>query len=192
MGIKKEGVMEKILEDAERKMNKSLDVISQQLARLRSGKASPSLLDGIKVDYYGTPTLINQIASISAPEPRLLVVHPWDKSAISNVEKAILSSDLGLNPNSDGNVVRIPIPPLTEERRRELVKIAKNIAEEGKIGLRNIRREIIDFIKTQQKEGEIPEDDSFRLQDRVQDITEKHSKKIEELFKLKEEEIMTM
>ncbi len=184
--------MEKILDDTERKMNKSLDVISQQLARLRSGKASPSLLDGIKVDYYGTPTLINQIASISAPEPRLLVVHPWDKSAISNVEKAILSSDLGLNPNSDGNVVRIPIPPLTEERRRELVKIAKKIAEEGKIGLRNIRREIIDFIKTQQKEGEIPEDDSFRLQDRVQDITEKHSKKIEELFRLKEEEIMTM
>jgi ribosome recycling factor len=120
------------------------------------------------------------------------VVHPWDKSAISNVEKAILSSDLGLNPNSDGNVVRIPIPPLTEERRKELVKIAKNIAEEGKIGLRNIRREIIDFIKSQQKEGEIPEDDSFRLQDRIQDITEKHSKKIDDLFKLKEEEIMTM
>lgn len=184
--------MEKLLEDTEQRMRKSLDSISQQLARLRSGKATPALLEGLKVDYYGTLTPINQIASISTPEPRLLVIHPWDKTAVPAVEKAIQASDLGLTPNSDGTIIRIPIPSLTEERRRELVKIAKKIAEEGKVALRNIRREIIEGIKTQQKDGEIPEDDSHRLQDRIQETTEKISTKIDDLFKAKEEEIMTV
>ncbi|MCD6418079.1 ribosome recycling factor [bacterium] len=184
--------MEKVLEETENRMKKTVDSISQQLARLRTGKATPALLEGIKVDYYGSMMPINQIASISTPEPRLLVVHPWDKSAVPAVEKAILSSDLGLNPNSDGTVIRIPIPPLNEERRKELVKVAKNIAEDGKIGLRNIRREIIDDIKAKQKNGEIPEDDSYRLQDKIQEITEKFTHKIDELLKAKEEEIMTV
>ncbi len=184
--------MEEILEETKRRMEKSVEAVAQQLARLRSGKATPALLEGIKVDYYGTMVPINQIASISTPEPRLLVVHPWDKSAVPAVEKAIQASDLGLTPNSDGTVIRIPIPPLTEERRRELVKVAKKIAEEGKVAIRNIRREIIEDIKTRQKEGELPEDDSFRLQEKVQEITEKYSKKIDELFKAKEEEIMTV
>ncbi len=184
--------MEEILEEAEKKMQKTVESISGQLARLRTGKASPALLEGIKVDYYGTPTPINQIASISTPEPRLIVIHPWDKSAVSAIEKAIQSSDLGLNPNSDGTVIRIPIPPLTEERRKELLKVAKNIAEEGKVAIRNIRRETIEKIKKMQKDGEIPEDDSYRLQDKVQDLTEKYTKKIDEILKNKEEEIMTV
>ena len=184
--------MEEILEEAEKKMQKTVESISGQLARLRTGKASPALLEGIKVDYYGTPTPINQIASISTPEPRLIVVHPWDKSAVAAIEKAIQSSDLGLNPNSDGTVIRIPIPPLTEERRKELLKVAKNIAEEGKVAIRNIRRETIEKIKKMQKDGEIPEDDSHRLQDKVQDLTEKYTKKIDEILKNKEEEIMTV
>ncbi|RLF06633.1 MAG: ribosome recycling factor [Thermoprotei archaeon] len=184
--------MEEILEEAEKKMQKTVESISGQLARLRTGKASPALLEGIKVDYYGTPTPINQIASISTPEPRLIVVHPWDKSAVAAIEKAIQSSDLGLNPNSDGTVIRIPIPPLTEERRKELLKVAKNIAEEGKVAIRNIRRETIEKIKKMQKDGEIPEDDSYRLQDKVQDLTEKYTKKIDEILKNKEEEIMTV
>ena len=184
--------MEEILEEAEKKMQKTVESISGQLARLRTGKASPALLEGIKVDYYGIPTPINQIASISTPEPRLIVIHPWDKSAVSAIEKAIQSSDLGLNPNSDGTVIRIPIPPLTEERRKELLKVAKNIAEEGKVAIRNIRRETIEKIKKMQKDGEIPEDDSYRLQDKVQDLTEKYTKKIDEILKNKEEEIMTV
>ena len=184
--------MEEILEEAEKKMQKTVESISGQLARLRTGKASPALLEGIKVDYYGTPTPINQIASISTPEPRLIVIHPWDKSAVAAIEKAIQSSDLGLNPNSDGTVIRIPIPPLTEERRKELLKVAKNIAEEGKVAIRNIRRETIEKIKKMQKDGEIPEDDSYRLQDKVQDLTEKYTKKIDEILKNKEEEIMTV
>ncbi len=184
--------MEEILEETEKKMQKTVESISHQLARLRTGKASPALLEGIKVDYYGTPTPINQIASISTPEPRLIVVHPWDKSAVAAIEKAIRSSDLGLNPNSDGTVIRIPIPPLTEERRKELLKVAKNIAEEGKVAIRNIRREAIEKIKKMQKDGEIPEDDSHRLQDKVQDLTEKYTKKIDEILKNKEEEIMTV
>ncbi len=184
--------MEKILSDTEARMEKTVSSISQQLARLRTGKATPALVEGIKVDYYGTLTPINQIASISTPEPRLLVIHPWDKAAVPAVEKAIQSSDLGLNPNSDGTVIRIPIPPLNEERRKELVKVAKKIAEDGKIAIRNIRREIIDTIRTQQKNGELPEDDSHRLQERVQEITEKFTQKIDELLRAKEEEIMTV
>ena len=184
--------MEKIIEEVEKRMDKTVDSVMQQLARLRSGKATPSLIEGIKVDYYGSLMPINQVASISAPEPRLLVIHPWDKSAVPIVEKAIQASDIGLTPNSDGTIIRIPIPPLTEERRKELVKVAKKISEEGKVGLRNIRRELIEGIKQQQKDGEIPEDDSHRLQDRIQETTEKFTKKIEELLKSKEEEIMTV
>jgi len=184
--------MEEILKNTESRMEKTIDVVSNQLARLRTGKASPALIEGIKVDYYGTPTPLNQIASISTPEPRLIVIHPWDKSALSAIEKAILASDIGLTPQSDGNVVRIPIPPLTEERRRELVKVARKIVEEGKVALRNIRREVVEQIKRMQKDGELPEDDAYRLQDKVQELIDKFYDKLEELLKIKEEEIMTV
>ncbi|MCD6124457.1 ribosome recycling factor [bacterium] len=184
--------MEEILKNTESRMEKTIDVVSNQLARLRTGKASPALIEGIKVDYYGTPTPLNQIASISTPEPRLIVIHPWDKSALSAIEKAILASDIGLTPQSDGNVVRIPIPPLTEERRRELVKVARKIVEEGKVALRNIRREVVEQIKKMQKDGELPEDDAYRLQDKVQELIDKFYDKLEELLKIKEEEIMTV
>jgi len=184
--------MEEILKNTESRMEKTIDVVSNQLARLRTGKASPALIEGIKVDYYGTPTPLNQIASISTPEPRLIVIHPWDKSALSAIEKAILASDIGLTPQSDGNVVRIPIPPLTEERRKELVKVARKIVEEGKVALRNIRREVVEQIKRMQKDGELPEDDAYRLQDKVQELIDKFYDKLEELLKIKEEEIMTV
>ncbi len=184
--------MEEILKNTESRMEKTIDVVSNQLARLRTGKASPALIEGIKVDYYGTPTPLNQIASISTPEPRLIVIHPWDKSALSAIEKAILASDIGLTPQSDGNVVRIPIPPLTEERRKELVKVARKIVEEGKVALRNIRREVVEQIKKMQKDGELPEDDAYRLQDKVQELIDKFYDKLEELLKIKEEEIMTV
>jgi len=184
--------MEKILEMTEEKMSKTLDSVAQQLARLRSGKATPTLLESVKVDYYGSMMPISQIASISTPEPRLLVVHPWDKTAVPAVEKAIMASDLGLNPNSDGTVVRIPIPALTEERRKELVKIARKIGEEGKVGIRNIRREIIEEIKAKQKKSEFTEDDSFHLQEKVQEVTDKFSRKVDELLNTKEKEIMTV
>jgi len=188
----KGGDMEEILKNTESRMEKTIDVVSNQLARLRTGKASPALIEGIKVDYYGTPTPLNQIASISTPEPRLIVIHPWDKSALSAIEKAILASDIGLTPQSDGNVVRIPIPPLTEERRKELVKVARKIVEEGKVALRNIRREVVEQIKRMQKDGELPEDDAYRLQDKVQELIDKFYDKLEELLKIKEEEIMTV
>ncbi|MCD6594204.1 ribosome recycling factor [bacterium] len=184
--------MEKTIADTEKKMEKTIESISHQLARLRTGKASTALLDGIKVDYYGTPTPINQLASISVPEPRLIVIHPWDKTAVSAVERAIQSSDLGLNPSSDGTVVRIPIPVLSEERRKELVKIAKGIAEDSKVAIRNIRRDIIEDTKQKQKDGDIPEDDSYRLQEKIQELTEKFSKEIDEIFKSKEDEILTV
>ena len=184
--------MEEILKNTESRMEKTIDVVSNQLARLRTGKASPALIEGIKVDYYGTPTPLNQIASISTPEPRLIVIHPWDKSALSAIEKAILASDIGLTPQSDGNVVRIPIPPLTEERRKELVKVARKIVEEGKVALRNIRREVVEQIKRMQKDGELPEDDAYRLQDKVQELIDKFYDKLEELLKIKEKEIMTV
>lgn len=184
--------MEEILKNTESRMEKTIDVVSNQLARLRTGKASPALIEGIKVDYYGTPTPLNQIASISTPEPSLIVIHPWDKSALSAIEKAILASDIGLTPQSDGNVVRIPIPPLTEERRKELVKVARKIVEEGKVALRNIRREVVEQIKRMQKDGELPEDDAYRLQDKVQELIDKFYDKLEELLKIKEEEIMTV
>ncbi len=189
---RRDNFMEKMITDTEKKMKKTIESISSQLARLRTGKASPTLIENIKVEYYGTSTPINQLASISVPEPRLIVVHPWDKTAVSAVERAIRSSDLGLNPVSDGTVVRIPIPVLSEERRKELVKVAKSIAEDGKIAIRNIRREIIEEIKQKQKDGEIPEDDSYRIQDKIQELTEKFSREIDEIFKNKEEEILTV
>ncbi len=184
--------MEKILSETEERMQKTIDAVAQQLAHLRTGKATATLLEGIKVDYYGTLMPINQIASISTPESRLLVVHPWDKTAVPAIEKAIKASDLGLTPQSDGTVIRIPFPPLTEERRKELVKVAKRLAEEGKVGIRNIRREQVEHIKAQQKDGIITEDDSFRLQDKLQEITDKFTRKIDEFLKLKEQEIMTL
>lgn len=181
-----------VLSDAEKNMMKTVEVLNKDFATMRAGRATPSLLEKIMVQYYGTPTPINQLANISAPEARLLVVQPWDKTVLPDLEKAILKSDLGITPNSDGNVIRLAIPQLTQERRTELVKVIKKKAEEGRVAVRNIRRDANDTLKSQQKSGEISEDDQRRLQEEVQKLTDKYIKEIDGLLALKEKEIMTV
>jgi len=160
-------------------MKKTVEVVNKEFGSLRAGRATPSLLDKIAVNYYGTPTPINQMANISTPEARLLVIQPWDKSAMPEMEKAIMKSDLGITPMSDGNVIRLAIPQLTKERRAELVKVIKKKAEEGRVAVRNLRRDANDNLKTQQKNGEISEDEQRRQQDEVQKLTDKYIKEIE-------------
>ncbi len=181
-----------LLSETEKNMKKTVEIVNKELASLRAGRATPSLLEKITVPYYGTPTPINQLANITAPEPRLLVIQPWDKSVLPEMEKAILKSDLGITPVSDGNVIRLAIPQLTQERRAELVKITKKKAEEGRVAIRNIRRDANDTLKTQQKNGEISEDEQRRLQDEVQKLTDKYIKEIDKLLAAKEKEIMTV
>jgi ribosome recycling factor len=183
-------VIKEYLEDAERRMEKTSEALRREFATLRAGRATPALLDKIQVDYYGTMTPLNQMANISAPESRLLVVQPWDKSTIKGIEKAILASDLGLNPNNDGTVIRIAIPQLTEERRKELVKVVRKKDEEAKIAVRNIRRDLNSDIKALEKEKEVSEDDAARGLDDAQKLTEKWVKKLDEITKTKEAEIM--
>ncbi len=182
--------IKKVYTDTQDRMQKSVDAIKREFASIRTGKASTSLVEGIKVDYYGSMTPLSQVASVSIPDPKLLVIQPWEKKLIPEIAKAIQKSDLGLNPLTDANVVRLPIPPLTEERRKDLVKLVKKISEEGKIAVRNIRREANDQFKNAEKEKEISEDDSRKAQERVQEITDEFIESIEELVKKKEEEIM--
>ncbi|AUJ26650.1 MULTISPECIES: ribosome recycling factor [Virgibacillus] len=176
-----------ILKQTNEKMEQAVQAFSKNLATVRAGRANPSLLDSVFVEYYGMSTPLNQIASVSAPEARLLVVTPYDKSAISDVEKGIQKADLGLSPSSDGNVIRINIPALTEERRKDLVKVVGKYAEESRVQVRNIRREANDQLK---KEDSISEDDVRALQDDVQKVTDKYIAKIDQLAKEKEKEIM--
>lgn len=183
-------MIQELYNEAEGKMNKAIDVLKKDLASLRAGRANPGLLDKIVVDYYGAPTPINQMANISAPEARLLVIQPWDKSIMPEIEKAILKSDLGLTPSSDGTIIRIAIPQLTEERRRELVKVIKKKAEESKVAVRNIRRDANEELKLFEKEGEISQDDSRKGQDKIQELTDKYVKKVDDVMANKEAEIM--
>jgi ribosome recycling factor len=183
-------ISKKIFADTEERMAKGLEAIKRELASIRTGKATPTLLDGIKVDYYGTMTPLSQVANISVPDPRLLVIQPWEKKLIPEIIKAIQKSDLGLNPQSDPNVVRLPIPTLTEERRKDLVKLVKKVAEEGKVAIRNIRRDANDAFKKAEKDKEVSEDESRKGQERVQEITDDHIEKLEEILKKKEQEIM--
>ncbi len=183
-------VVKKIHTDTEERMKRAVEAIRKELASIRTGKATTSLLDGIRVDYYGTLTPLSQVANISVPDARLLVIQPWEKKMIPEIVKAIQKSDLGLNPQSDPNVVRLPIPPLTEERRRDLVKLVKKVAEEGKVAIRNIRRDSNDAFKKAEKDKDISEDESRKGQERVQEITDDHIEKIEEMLKKKEQEIM--
>ncbi len=182
--------MDDILKDTERKMEKSVEAFKKELSTLRAGRAVPSLLDKVHVDYYNTPTPLNQLATISAPEPRLLVIQPWDKNILAEVERAILKSDLGLTPNNDGTVIRLSIPQLTEERRRELVKFVRKKAEEGRVAIRNIRREANDLLKNEEKQGKISEDDRRLFQEEVQETTNKKIEELDNLLAVKEKEIM--
>ncbi|WP_031514401.1 ribosome recycling factor [Desulfofalx alkaliphila] len=183
-------MINEIIKDAEERMKKSVEVTKSEFASMKAGRATPALLDKIQVDYYGTPTPINQMANISVPEARLLVIQPWDKTSIPDIEKAILKSDLGINPTNDGTVIRLAIPQLTEERRVELVKVIKKKAEEGRVAIRNVRREANDSMKSAQKEGIITEDELKRGQDQVQKVTDKFIKDIDNLLATKEKEIM--
>jgi ribosome recycling factor len=179
-----------ILKQAEDKMKKAVDVVREELIKIRTGKATTALLDGIKVDYYGTPTQLNKIASVSTPDVHTIAVQPWEKSTIPAIEKAILQANLGLNPLNDGTIVRIPIPTLNEERRRELVKLVKKFGEDGKIAVRNIRRDAIEHLKKAEKGEHMPEDERKRGEQEAQKLTDKYIKEIDNHLALKEKEIM--
>lgn len=181
-----------VIATTKERMDKAVTALSRELATIRAGRANASLLDKVSVDYYGAPTPINQLAGVSVPEARLLVIQPYDKTILGEIEKAILKSDLGLNPSNDGSIIRIAIPALTEERRKELVKLVKKEAEEAKIGIRNIRRDGNDDLKKLEKNGEITEDELRGYTEDIQKVTDAHIQKIDEVAKEKEKEIMTV
>lgn len=185
-------MVKKIIAETEEHMQKTVESLKKELASLRAGRATPALLDKITVDYYGTPSPLNQVANISVPEARLLVIQPWDKKMIGDIEKAIQKSDLGINPTNDGTVIRLAIPQLTEERRKELVKIAKKKSEESRVAVRNLRRDANDQIKALEKKSEISEDEMRDAQDQSQKLTDKYIKEIDKIFAEKEKEIMTV
>ena len=183
-------MLQDVMKETRAAMQKGIDSMKASLQKVRTGRASISLLDGLMVEYYGSMTPINQLANLSAPEPRLLTVQPWDRASMSAVEKAILKSELGLTPSNDGVIIRIPVPPLNEERRRELVKMVKKHAEDYKVEVRNHRRDAIAMLKELEKEKQISQDDAKRGQDDVQALTDDFIKRIDELLALKEKEIM--
>ncbi len=172
------------------KMDSAINALKREFATIRTGRASLSLLDGIKVDYYGTMTPLNQVATLAVPESRLITLQPWDPKVIENIEKAIQSSGIGLTPANDGKIIRLPVPPLTEERRKELVKLAKKMAEDSRVAIRNIRRDINEEVKKIEKEKKISEDESRKSLEDIQKTTDQYIKKIDEILKKKEEEIM--
>jgi ribosome recycling factor len=175
---------------AEERMEKAMGALKRELAGLRAGRATPSLLDRIQVEYYGTPTPLNQMAGITTPDSRTLLIQPWDKSTLAPIEKAIMKSDLGLNPANDGIVIRIVIPALTEERRAEMVKLTRRSGEEAKVAVRNIRRDANEDIKKLEKSAAMPEDESRRYQDEIQKLTDRYTAEVEKILAAKEKEIM--
>lgn len=174
----------------EEKMRKSIDSVAADFAAVRAGRANAAVLDRISVDYYGTPTPIQQIASIGSPDPRQLLIQPWDASAVKLIEKAILNSDLGINPQNDGKAIRLTFPQLTEERRKELAKQVKKYGEDAKVAIRNVRRDAVDFVKKAQKKGELTEDDQKKAEKDIQDLTDKYVKKVDEMCGKKDKELM--
>src|SRR5215470_17357897 len=179
-----------VIDDLRKELEQTVTALRRDLSRTRTGRASVALLEGLTVDYYGTRTPLNQLAGLSAPEPRLLVIQPYDKSALAQIERAILQSDLGLVPVNDGKLLRVPIPELTEERRRELVKHVRKVAEDYRVSARNHRRDAIDMLKELEKEKQITEDDLRRSQEKAQETTKQHIERIDQILKAKEDEIM--
>lgn len=182
--------MLEVHKDFEKKMKKSIDVLKEELHSVRAGRANPALLDRITINYYGADTPLKQIANVSAPESRLLVIQPYDANSISDIEKAIMQSDLGINPSNDGKIIRLAIPMLTEERRKELQKVVKKLGEEIKVAVRNERRDANDRLKKMEKKNELTEDDLKRAEDEVQKMTDKYTKQVDELISKKEKEIL--
>ena len=174
------------------KMEKTINNFTERLAEIRAGRANPAILNKIKIDYYGTPTPINQVAGISVPEARLIVIQPWDMSILKEIEKAILASDIGINPNNDGKVIRLAFPELNEERRKEIVKDVKKMAEDAKVGIRAARRDGIDEAKAKQKEGEITEDELKQAENEIQKLTDKNIEEIDKILANKEKEVMSV
>jgi ribosome recycling factor len=183
-------VIDQIMQDGKTRMEDVIAATKKAFSGIRTGRANPGLLDRIVVSYYGTPTPLNQMASVSVPEPRLLVITPWDKSSIKDIEKAILISDLGLVPTNDGSVIRLSIPTLTEERRKDLVRLVRQDAEDHRVSVRNIRRELNDAVKKLEKSGDVSEDESHRVQEKIQKQTDRFISEIDELLEAKEKEIM--
>lgn len=179
-----------IIKDARQRMDKTIEAFRNEITKIRTGKATTALLDGIKVDYYGTLSPLNQVGSVSVMDVHTISITPWDKSMVPVIEKAILSSDLGLNPISDGTNIKVPIPPLTEERRKELVKLVKKFGEEAKVALRNVRRDANDHLKKMEKEKKLTEDELKEAEKETQKLTDEHIAKIDEIIKHKEKEIM--
>ena len=183
-----------MLKDVERsaqeKMQHSIEVLKKELGTIRTGRATPALLDGVSVEYYGAPTPVSQVASVAIPESRSIVIQPWDPTIMGEIEKAILRANLGLTPTNDGKVIRISIPALTEERRRDLVKVARKYAEEGRVSLRNVRRDVNEQIKKLEKDGKISEDEQRRAQERVQKLTDEFTAQVNQAIEKKEKEIM--
>ena len=184
--------MKQILNESKEKMNKSIDSLTGDFSQLKAGRANPAVLDKITVEYYGTPTPLAQIGSVSVPEAKTLLIQPWDASILGEIEKAILKSDIGINPVNDGKVIRLVFPSLTEERRKELVKTVNKYSENAKVAIRNIRRDAMDKYKDMKKKSEITEDDLKGLEKEIQDATDKAIKKVEELTAAKEKEVMTV
>ncbi|MFP4039668.1 MAG: ribosome recycling factor [Desulfosudaceae bacterium] len=181
-----------VYDETKDKMEKSLAAFASDLRKVRTGRASLSLVDGITVDYYGTPTPLNQMASLSVPESRLIVIQPWDATVIKSVEKAILQSNIGLTPSNDGKVIRLSVPPLTEERRREIAKQLRQMVEDYKVAVRNVRRDANENLKQLKKDGDISEDDAFAARDKVQELTDSYVERIDEIYKEKEKEILEL
>lgn len=183
--------MDELFADAEQKMDKAVEAVRREFTKIRTGKATVSLLDGVRVEYYGSTVPLRQVANISVPEARLLVVQPWDKKIVGDAEKAILTADLGLNPSSDGHLIRVPIPPLTEERRKEMVRYVHKLAEEGRVAVRNVRRDVNDALKRMQRDGKISEDEFHRAHDKtVQELTDEKIGEIDHVLAAKETELM--
>lgn len=179
-----------ILRDIENRMKKTTEVVQREFNTVRTGRASTSMVEDIKVDYYGTPTPLKQLATISIPDPRLIVLQPWDPSSVDDIEKALIKSDLGLTPIKDGKVIRLNVPQLSQERREELVKVIKKMAEDGRISIRSIRRDGNEMVKKLEKDKQVTEDESFRTQEDIQKLTDKYIKEIEEILKKKEKELL--
>ena len=183
-------MIDELIEDARRRMGKSVESTQHEFNTVRTGRASAALLDRIMVDYYGQPTPVNQLATLNVPEPRMLTVQPFDPGSMEAIERAVLESDLGLVPSNDGKIIRLPIPALTEERRKELVRVVRQLAEDGRIAIRNVRRDVMSDLKDLAKDGEVGSDDEHRAEDRVQKITDGFVETVDELLKKKEEEIL--
>jgi ribosome recycling factor len=183
-------MLDDILKTAEHKMTRAVEILSTDLQSVRTGRASPALLDRIQVDYYGSPTPINGVANISAPDPRMVLVQPWDRGMLGPIEKAILKSDLGINPTNDGQVIRLVLPQLTEERRKELVKQVHHRAEEARVAVRNCRRDALDHLRKAEKDGGVSKEDETRAQDRLQKLTDQFVKRVDEVSRKKETEVM--